>query len=104
MAAVARIQGMAAIASIVASSFTGGGGSGAGGGGAVAGGGPSIQSAIPEPSAPTMDADGEKQRETGKTTIIIQNMIGERSWVTNNLVPLLEESQRDRGWNVEVRQ
>jgi hypothetical protein len=74
------------------------------GGGSASAPSPSTQGSVPEtPTTTPTAADAERTRERGKTTIIIQNMIGERTWVANNLIPLLEEAEGNRGWNAEVR-
>jgi hypothetical protein len=99
MAAAAYIQGATSIARIL------GAGKGAGGvgSGSSAPSSPSTQGSVPETPTATTPAETEQHRERGRTTIIIQNMIGERSWVANNLIPLLEEAEGNRGWNAEVR-
>jgi hypothetical protein len=72
------------------------GGSFGGGGGGV----PTSGQSIPEPAAPQSDV--ARRAERGHVEIHIANMIGDRTWVANNLVPLLEVVNRDRGWSVEV--
>jgi hypothetical protein len=73
---------------------------GSGSSGSIGGGVPTTGQSIPEPMAEP--ATSAPRTERGHVEIHIANMIGDRTWVANNLVPLLEDLHRDRGWSVGV--